>query len=97
MRVAGFFVRAIYPVFTQKNRSIRGGFFVSGVSGEQFALPEAVGLLRSVRKTKPAGELISLSGADPLNLEGIITPGPRLPATTGNRILLRENRLQYHN
>ena len=51
---------------------IRGGHFVSGVSGEQFALPEAIGLLRSVRKAKPAGELIVLNAADPLNLVGIL-------------------------
>ena len=59
---------------------IRGGHFVTGVSGEQFALPEAIGLLRSLRKTKPSGELIMLSAADPLNLIGILTPGPRITA-----------------
>src|SRR5438045_9411030 len=69
---------------------IRGGYFVSGVSGEQFALPEAVGLLRSLRKTKPPGELITLSAADPLNLIGILTPGARVTATASNRILLRD-------
>ncbi|TMP98533.1 MAG: hypothetical protein E6L09_11605, partial [Verrucomicrobia bacterium] len=69
---------------------IRGGYFVSGVSGEQFALPEAVGLLRSLRKTKPSGELIALSAADPLNLVGILAPGPRVTAITSNRILLRD-------
>ena len=69
---------------------IRGGFFVSGASGEQFALPEAVGLLRSLRKTKPPEELITLSAADPLNLVGILTPGPRVTAIASNRILLRD-------
>ncbi len=69
---------------------IRGGYFVSGVSGEQFALPEAIGLLRSLRKAKPGGELIVLSAADPLNLLGILTPGPRIPAIWPNRILLRD-------
>ena len=57
---------------------IRGGYFVGGVSGEQFALPEAIGLLRSIRKAPPNRELITLSAADPLNLQGILTPGPRI-------------------
>jgi ATP-dependent Lhr-like helicase len=69
---------------------IRGGYFVGGVSGEQFALPEAIGLLRSIRKTSPQGELITLSAADPLNLQGILTPGPRIAALTANRILFRD-------
>src|SRR5213080_1501650 len=66
---------------------IRGGYFVGGVSGEQFALPEAIGLLRSIRKTPPGGNLIALSAADPLNLQGVLTPGPRIAALTANRIL----------
>ncbi|HZD19903.1 MAG TPA: hypothetical protein VE325_04460 [Burkholderiales bacterium] len=69
---------------------IRGGRFVAGFSGEQFALPDAVGTLREVRRQPAAGALISLSGADPLNLVGILTPGPRLPALTGNRLLYRD-------
>jgi ATP-dependent Lhr-like helicase len=69
---------------------IRGGYFVNGVSGEQFALPEAVGLLRSLRRTRPSGEWIALSAADPLNLAGILTPGPRVTAVASNRILLRD-------
>src|SRR5262249_46401286 len=69
---------------------IRGGYFVSGVSGEQFAWPEAIGLLRSVRQSKPRGELTALSAADPLNLIGVLTPGPRIPALWANRILLRD-------
>jgi ATP-dependent Lhr-like helicase len=69
---------------------IRGGHFVSGVSGEQFALPEAIGLLRSIRKSPPKGELIAISGADPLNLVGILTPGRRVAAIAANRILLRD-------
>jgi ATP-dependent helicase Lhr and Lhr-like helicase len=68
---------------------IRGGYFVGGVSGEQFALPEAIGLLRSVRKTTPKYELLVLSAADPLNLQGILTPGPRISAFTRNRLLFR--------
>jgi ATP-dependent Lhr-like helicase len=66
---------------------IRGGYFVGGISGEQFALPEAIGLLRSIRKASPSGELIALSAADPLNLQGILTPGPRIAALTANRVL----------
>src|SRR5467141_475347 len=66
---------------------IRGGYFVGGISGEQFALPEAIGLLRSIRKALSNGELITLSAADPLNLQGILTPGPRIAALTPNRIL----------
>jgi ATP-dependent Lhr-like helicase len=69
---------------------IRGGYFVGGVSGEQFALPEAIGLLRSIRKAASKNELITLSAADPLNLQGILTPGPRIAAFTSNRILLRD-------
>ena len=66
---------------------IRGGHFVGGVSGEQFAVPEAIGLLRSIRKARPSQELIALSAADPLNLQGILTPGARIAALTTNRIL----------
>ena len=66
---------------------IRGGYFVGGVSGEQFALPEAIGLLRSIRKAPSNGKLLTLSAADPLNLQGILTPGPRIAALTANRIL----------
>jgi ATP-dependent Lhr-like helicase len=69
---------------------IRGGHFVNGVSGEQFALPEAIGLLRSLRKAGAAGELITINAADPLNLYGILTSGARIPAITANRILLRD-------
>src|SRR6516225_6400954 len=69
---------------------IRGGYFVGGVSGEQFALPEAIGLLRSVRKSSSNGVLITLSAADPLNLHGIVTPGKRIPAFTANRLLFRD-------
>jgi ATP-dependent Lhr-like helicase len=69
---------------------IRGGRFVAGVSGEQFAVPEAVGLLRDIRRRDRNGALVSVSGADPLNLVGIVTPGPRVPALTGNRVLYRD-------
>jgi len=69
---------------------IRGGRFVAGFAGEQFALPEAVAMLRKVRREQGGGEWVSISGADPLNLAGIVTPGPRLPALTGNRLLYRD-------
>jgi len=69
---------------------IRGGRFVGGFSGEQYALPEAIGLLRSTRREQGADELIAVSGADPLNLVGILTPGDAVPALTTNRILFRD-------
>jgi ATP-dependent Lhr-like helicase len=69
---------------------IRGGRFVAGFSGEQFALPEAVTNLREARRAPRKGELVAVSGADPLNLSGILTPGPKIAALTGNRILYRD-------
>ncbi len=69
---------------------IRGGRFVAAVTGEQYAAPEAIGLLREARRKPHEGHYVSLSGADPLNLVGIITPGARLPALAGNRVLYRD-------
>jgi ATP-dependent Lhr-like helicase len=69
---------------------IRGGRFVAGFSGEQYALPEAIGMLRDIRRKPEADAFVSLSGADPLNLVGILTPGPKLGALTGNRVLYRD-------
>ena len=69
---------------------IRGGRFVAGLCGEQFAAPEAVGLLRETRRRGREGSYLSLSAADPLNLLGILTPGARLPALAGNRVLYRD-------
>jgi ATP-dependent helicase Lhr and Lhr-like helicase len=69
---------------------IRGGYFVGGVSGEQFALAEAIGLLRSIRKSSSRQDLNTLSAADPLNLQGVLTPGTRIPAFTANRVLFRD-------
>lgn len=66
---------------------IRGGRFVTGVWGEQFALPEAIAELRLVRKEGKKGTLISISAADPLNLTGIITPGRRISSIFTNRVL----------
>ena len=69
---------------------IRGGRFVAGFSGEQYATLDAVGLLRDIRRKSGDGQWLSLSAADPLNLIGIVTPGTRLPALTGNRLLYRD-------
>ena len=69
---------------------VRGGRFIAGFSGEQFALPDAVGALRDARRTANADQFISLSAADPLNLVGILTPGGRLPSLTANRVLYRD-------
>src|SRR6516162_8542825 len=69
---------------------IRGGRFVAGFSGEQYALPEAIGLLRKTRRDAAADQWVSVSAADPLNLAGILTPGPRLAALMGNRIVYRD-------
>ena len=69
---------------------IRGGRFVSGFGGEQFALSDAVGRLRAVRKLDRSGELVALSGADPLNLVGIVTPEARVSGVAPNRVLYRD-------
>ncbi|HEY6101065.1 MAG TPA: DEAD/DEAH box helicase, partial [Anaeromyxobacter sp.] len=67
--------------------AIRGGRFVAGFTGEQFALPEAVEALRAARRAPREGaERIDVSAADPLNLVGILTPGARVPAVLGNRV-----------
>ncbi len=68
---------------------IRGGRFVAGHYGEQFALPEAVEGMRAIRKQPNDDEICAVSAADPLNLVGIITPGPKLPALPGNRVLYK--------
>jgi ATP-dependent Lhr-like helicase len=60
--------------------TIRGGRFVAGFSGEQFAHPDAVDVLRSVRKQRLTGETVQISAADPLNLTSVVLPGPRIPA-----------------
>ena len=69
---------------------IRGGRFVEGFSGEQFALADALPVLRALRRQTPRGELIGLSAADPLNLTGIVTPGERIPAHASNRLVLQD-------
>lgn len=67
---------------------IRGGVFVSGFVGEQYALPYAIESLRSMRHTKPSTEAITLCAADPLNLGGIILPGKRISAFSKKTITL---------
>jgi ATP-dependent Lhr-like helicase len=74
----------------ESSGEIRGGRFVAGFSGEQFALPEAIGLLREIRRRPSMDEWTAVSGVDPLNLAGILTPGPRLAALAGNRLLYRD-------
>ncbi len=69
---------------------IRGGRFVAGFVGEQFAMPEAVENLRSVKNSEPTGLMVVVSACDPLNLVGILTPGERVPAMPGNRVLFRD-------
>ena len=69
---------------------IRGGRFVSGITGEQFARPEAIERLRAVRRAGPSGTLVGISAADPLNLAGILTPGPRVAPIATGRLLLRD-------
>src|SRR5262249_27623466 len=66
---------------------VRGGRFISGVAGEQFALPAAVDVARAVRRTRPSGLRVTVAGVDPLNLTGIVTPGARIPALMGTRVV----------
>jgi ATP-dependent Lhr-like helicase len=68
---------------------IRGGRFVSGMSGEQYALPDAVDRLREVRRSGPDDRLMAIGGADPLNLTGIVTLGDRIRAAAGSRVVYR--------
>jgi ATP-dependent helicase Lhr and Lhr-like helicase len=69
---------------------LRGGRFIAGLAGEQFALPEAVTLLRKVRSLAPEQRLVAVSGADPLNLVGSVLAGQRVPAVIGSRVLYRD-------
>jgi ATP-dependent helicase Lhr and Lhr-like helicase len=66
---------------------IRGGRFVNGFVGEQFALPEAVDELRAVRNPGNAADVCRVAASDPLNLVGVLSPGPRVPAIVGNAVL----------
>jgi ATP-dependent Lhr-like helicase len=69
---------------------IRGGRFVSGLAGEQFALPEAIPLLREVRRRPHDGSLVAVCGVDPLNLAGTLLPGAKVPALASNRLVYRD-------
>jgi len=69
---------------------VRGGRFVSGFQGEQFALPVAVESLRAMRRQGTNGETVTLSAADPLNLVGILVPGERVPAVSGKWVRFRD-------
>jgi ATP-dependent helicase Lhr and Lhr-like helicase len=89
LRVTWFDLIRIYRTLEARGE-IRGGHFVAGVSGEQYALPEAVGLLRTIRKATPKGDLIPISAADPLNLTGVLTIGLRVAAISAHRVLLRD-------
>jgi ATP-dependent Lhr-like helicase len=69
---------------------VRGGRFVSGFMGEQFALPIAVDSLRAMRSNECAGEIVAISAADPLNLAGILLPGTRISAASGKIVTFRD-------
>ena len=69
---------------------LRGGRLVGGFVGEQFAAPDAVDALRATRRQERTGEVVRLSGCDPLNLVGILTPGPRVPATMTQTVVYRD-------
>jgi ATP-dependent Lhr-like helicase len=69
---------------------VRGGRFVTGPAGEQYALPEAVEELRRARRAQRAGQTVTLNAADPLNLVGIVLPGARVTAVRTNSITYRD-------
>jgi ATP-dependent Lhr-like helicase len=69
---------------------IRGGRFIAGVTGEQFALPDAIATLRAVRKQPPDETLVCLSASDPANLLGTVLAGPKVPRIAGSRVLYRD-------
>jgi ATP-dependent Lhr-like helicase len=84
--------RELLPVYhrLEARGEIRGGRFVAGLSGEQFALPEAIPALREMRRRPHDGTLVPVSGIDPLNLCGTLLPGDKVPALAGNRVLFRD-------
>ena len=84
--------RELLYVFRRKEArgELRGGRFVQGFAGEQYALPEAVDALRTIRKQDKTGRLITIAAVDPLNFTGIITPGQRQPAISGQSLLYRD-------
>jgi ATP-dependent Lhr-like helicase len=72
---------------------IRGGRFISGFIGEQFALPVAVESLRAMKNLPLSGEIVTISAADPLNLAGIVVPGERVPAISGKYVSFKDGAL----
>jgi ATP-dependent helicase Lhr and Lhr-like helicase len=83
--------RALLPIYrrSEARGEIRGGRFISGFIGEQFALPEAVDSLRTVRRQPQAAETVIVAAADPLNLVGILTPGSRISPFSQQVIVYR--------
>jgi len=73
---------------------VRGGRFVAAYVGEQFALPEAVELLRSVRRSAPDGEKLTIAASDPLNLVGIVLPGDLVNILSSGRVVLKDGRVE---
>jgi hypothetical protein len=69
---------------------LRGGRIVGGFVGEQFAAPEALEALRAIRREPADGQVVRVSACDPLNLVGILTPGPRVPAVLGHHVYYRD-------
>jgi ATP-dependent Lhr-like helicase len=69
---------------------VRGGRFVASITGEQFALPEALTLLRETRRAPATAHFVSISASDPLNVVGTLLPGAKIPAIAGNRVLYRD-------
>ena len=69
---------------------LRGGRLVGGFVGEQFAAPDAVDALRATRRDERRGELVTVSASDPLNLVGIVTPGPRVAASHATTVTYRD-------
>jgi ATP-dependent Lhr-like helicase len=86
--------RDLAPIFRrlEMRGEIRGGRFVHGVAGEQFALPDAVERLRKHRDEPSEPQWSIVSAADPLNLVGIVTRDPRVPSKRGNRLLFLNGR-----
>lgn len=96
---------ALAPIYRrlEARGEIRGGRFVRGVAGEQFALSESIEKLRKMREIREAAASIKdhpetpdswivISAADPLNLAGIVAEGARVPATAGNRLVFHQGR-----
>jgi ATP-dependent Lhr-like helicase len=69
---------------------IRGGRFIAGLTGEQYALPDAIALMREVRRRPPDGKPVCVAAADPANLLGSVLTGPRVPRVAGSRVLYRD-------